>query len=166
MFLGSFVAGTLFNEVQQWIKNPMEAVSILGTSAPLTSIFFTQYIMTQVPPRSPSQNRTAVIRPVQARRRETISQMTGGGEGRGQTFMSSPGGNLKTWSVLAYVAKTALAATRRAKNRLWSESFLMYGTQVPKSTIVILLGMAFATIMPLIGPMSLLYFIMTWYTAK
>lgn len=65
VFLGSFVAGTLFNEVQQWLKNPMEAVSILGTSAPLTSIFFTQYIMTQVHPRSSSRNRTASIRPVQ-----------------------------------------------------------------------------------------------------
>lgn len=80
--------------------------------------------------------------------------------------MSSPGGNLQTWSLLAYVAKTALASTRRAKNRAWSESFLLYGTQVPKSTMVILLGMAFATIMPLIGPMSLCYFMMTWYTAK
>jgi hypothetical protein len=49
VFLGSFLGGTLLNQLQQWLQNPESALTILGTAAPLTAIFFTQYIMLQVP---------------------------------------------------------------------------------------------------------------------
>lgn len=44
VFLGSFIAGSLFTQFEQWIKNPESAVTILGTAAPLTSIFFLNYV--------------------------------------------------------------------------------------------------------------------------
>ncbi|KAK9806417.1 hypothetical protein WJX73_004348 [Symbiochloris irregularis] len=44
VFLGSFIAGSLFNQFEQWIKDPTSAVTILGTAAPLTSIFFLNYV--------------------------------------------------------------------------------------------------------------------------
>ena len=44
VFLGSFLAGSLFSQFNAWIDNPSSAVTILGTAAPLTSIFFLNYI--------------------------------------------------------------------------------------------------------------------------
>lgn len=52
VFLGSFVGGTMMNQLQHWLQNPESALTILGTAAPLTAIFFTQYIMLQVGPWS------------------------------------------------------------------------------------------------------------------
>ena len=49
MFLGSFLAGTLFSQVNAWLDNPRGAVTILGTAAPLTSIFFLNFICLEVP---------------------------------------------------------------------------------------------------------------------
>ncbi|KAK9809699.1 hypothetical protein WJX73_006828 [Symbiochloris irregularis] len=44
VFVGSFVAGSFFTQFETWIKDPKSAVTIIGTSAPLTSIFFLNYI--------------------------------------------------------------------------------------------------------------------------
>lgn len=49
VFIGSFIGGALFNQFNQWIDDPTSAVTILGTAAPLTSIFFLTYIQLQVP---------------------------------------------------------------------------------------------------------------------
>lgn len=42
--MGSFIAGSFFTNFEEWIKDPRSAVTIIGTSAPLTSIFFLNYI--------------------------------------------------------------------------------------------------------------------------
>ena len=47
VFVGSFVSGALFNQFEQWIKDPGSAVDILGTALPLTSIFFLTYVELQ-----------------------------------------------------------------------------------------------------------------------
>ena len=44
VFLGSFVAGSFLNQATTLIKNPTSIVTALGTSAPLTSIFFLTFI--------------------------------------------------------------------------------------------------------------------------
>ncbi|KAK9902019.1 hypothetical protein WJX75_001351 [Coccomyxa subellipsoidea] len=44
VFLGSFVAGSFFNQAKELINNPTSIVSTLGTSAPLTAIFFLTFI--------------------------------------------------------------------------------------------------------------------------
>ena len=53
VFLGSFLAGSLFSQFTAWAEHPASAITILGTSAPLTSIFFLNYISLSVcPPHS------------------------------------------------------------------------------------------------------------------
>ena len=44
VFLGSFIAGSVLNQASTLFKNPASIINILGTSAPLTSIFFLTYI--------------------------------------------------------------------------------------------------------------------------
>ena len=44
VFLGSFIAGSVLNQASTLLKNPTSIINILGTSAPLTSIFFITYI--------------------------------------------------------------------------------------------------------------------------
>ena len=52
VFLASFIGGSFFTQFQQWIDDPSSAVTIIGMSAPATSIFFLTYIVLQV--RSPA----------------------------------------------------------------------------------------------------------------
>eukprot|EP00884_Botryococcus_braunii_P018963 jgi/Botrbrau1/5750/Bobra.0134s0023.2 len=130
VFLGSFIGGTMLNQLQQWMHNPDAALTILGTAAPLTAVFFTQYIMIQA-------------------------------------FWATPYGNLRLVPFIIFWLKSRfLASTERSKRRLWSESFMMYGTEVPTTTMVVLLGLAFACIMPIIAPISVCYFILAGMTAK
>ena len=44
VFLGSFIAGSVLNQATTLFKNPTSIIQILGTSAPLTSIFFLTFI--------------------------------------------------------------------------------------------------------------------------
>lgn len=44
VFLGSFVAGSVLNQAKELINNPTFIISTLGTSAPLTSVFFLTFI--------------------------------------------------------------------------------------------------------------------------
>ena len=48
VFIGSFIVGSFFTNFQNWIKDPSKAATILGTAAPLQSIFFLNYIMFNV----------------------------------------------------------------------------------------------------------------------
>jgi intracellular septation protein A len=51
-----------------------------------------------------------------------------------------------------------LAGTERAKYRLWAKQPFMFGTSVANHTIVMLLGLAFSCLAPLICGFALLYF--------
>lgn len=44
VFLGSFVAGSVLNQAKELINHPTSIISTLGTSAPLTSVFFLTFI--------------------------------------------------------------------------------------------------------------------------
>ena len=48
VFLGSFLVGSFFTNFRNWLDNPSSAATILGTAAPLQSIFFLNYIMFNV----------------------------------------------------------------------------------------------------------------------
>lgn len=57
------------------------------------------------------------------------------------------------------------AGTERAKARIWSEQTLEYGEEVPNHTFIILLGLGFSVVNPIVLPCALLYFIamkITW----
>ena len=64
MFLGSFIAGSVLNQASTLLKNPTSIINILGTSAPLTSIFFITYIELNVrgthPPPPPPHGSMAL----------------------------------------------------------------------------------------------------------
>lgn len=44
VFCGSFVSGSVLNQLSLWARHPGAAFTILGTAAPLTSIFFLNFI--------------------------------------------------------------------------------------------------------------------------
>lgn len=45
VFLGSFIAGTFANQLDQFIDDPGSIVTIIGTSAPQTAFFFLTYLL-------------------------------------------------------------------------------------------------------------------------
>ncbi|KAL4853137.1 CSC1-like protein [Chlorella vulgaris] len=45
LFLGSFIAGTFANQMKQFIADPGSIITIFGTSAPQTAIFFMTYLL-------------------------------------------------------------------------------------------------------------------------
>ena len=44
VFFGSFVSGSILNQLTMWRRHPSQALSILGTSIPLTSLFFLNFV--------------------------------------------------------------------------------------------------------------------------
>ena len=67
---------------------------------------------------------------------------------------------------LVYAVRSKLAATERSKERVWSEQFMIYGVEVPMLTVVLLLGLAFCAINPIVPAVALLYFVTTLFFQK
>lgn len=63
VFLGSFIAGSVLNQATTLFKNPTSIINILGTSAPLTSIFFLTYIELNVRIKTPGLHAPSVPLP-------------------------------------------------------------------------------------------------------
>lgn len=53
---------------------------------------------------------------------------------------------------------TKFAGTERAASRVWENQTIEYGTEVPSHTLVILLGLVFSVVNPIILPVTLIYF--------
>ena len=66
---------------------------------------------------------------------------------------------------LVYAVRSKLAATERSKARVWSEQFMIYGVEVPMLTVV-LLGLVFCAINPIVPAVALLYFVTTLFFQK
>ncbi|PSC73975.1 ERD4-related membrane isoform B [Micractinium conductrix] len=52
VFLGSFIAGTFANQLDQFINDPGSIITIFGTSAPQTAIFFLTYLLLAALPQA------------------------------------------------------------------------------------------------------------------
>eukprot|EP01025_Chloroclados_australasicus_P018159 TRINITY_DN1940_c0_g1_i1.p1 TRINITY_DN1940_c0_g1~~TRINITY_DN1940_c0_g1_i1.p1 ORF type:complete len:953 (-),score=103.81 TRINITY_DN1940_c0_g1_i1:1934-4792(-) len=72
---------------------------------------------------------------------------------------SKPISFLRLPGLVIYWVLSKLAATERAKNRLWQEQTMLYGPEIPEHTITILIGLCFCCVQPLIAPICLLYFV-------
>ena len=48
VFFGSFIAGSLLNQIQSIIHNPTSLVHILGDAAPQVAVFFMTYLLLMV----------------------------------------------------------------------------------------------------------------------
>jgi hypothetical protein len=68
--------------------------------------------------------------------------------------------------IIFWVKTKFLASTERAKARLWQDQMFSYGTIVPGDTIVILLGVTFCCICPIIAPAALIYFTTAYIVHK
>ncbi|KAL4515648.1 hypothetical protein Ndes2437B_g07075 [Nannochloris sp. 'desiccata'] len=68
--------------------------------------------------------------------------------------------------IIFWVKTKYLASTERAKARLWQNQMFSYGTVVPGDTIVILLGLTFCIICPIIAPVALVYFTAAYIVRK
>ncbi|EIE18583.1 DUF221-domain-containing protein [Coccomyxa subellipsoidea C-169] len=114
---------------RELINNPTSIVSTLGTSAPLTSIFFLTFIELNA-------------------------------------LAATPVGFLRIVGLVLFWLLSRIAATERAKARLWQRQTMKYGRILPQHTITILLGLVFCIMNPIICPMCLIYFLITTGTEK
>jgi hypothetical protein len=67
-------------------------------------------------------------------------------------------GLLRLVPLILFFVFYKLAGTDRARYRLWAKQPFMFGTNVANHTIIMLLGLAFCCLAPLIAPFALLYF--------
>lgn len=75
-------------------------------------------------------------------------------------------GLLRLIPLIIYFIKDKLAGTERAKYRLWAKQTFSFGSNVANHTIILLLGLAFTCLAPLIAPFCLLYFTLALMAQK
>ncbi|GMH37685.1 hypothetical protein BSKO_05558 [Bryopsis sp. KO-2023] len=82
-----------------------------------------------------------------------------------EALLTTPMGLLRLPGLAIFYLLSKLAATERSKNRLWQEQEMKYGDVVPDHTMVILLGLTFSSVNPIVTLVALLFFvvsIMVW----
>lgn len=129
VFFGSFIIGSFANQIKQFIEDPASIVTVLGTAAPQTAIFFMSFVQLQA----------LVVQPI---------------------------GLLRIVPLLLFLVLTRLSGTERAKQRLWRDQQMTYGTLIPGDSIAMLLGLVFCVVCPIITPIALLYFAITYLIWK
>eukprot|EP00803_Ostreobium_quekettii_P011457 evm.model.scf_1059.5 EVM.evm.TU.scf_1059.5 scf_1059:28549-38537(-) len=76
-----------------------------------------------------------------------------------EALLETPISLLRLPGFVIYAIKSYLSSTERAKARLWQDQTMTYGDVVPDHTMVILLGVVFAAINPIITVTALAYFL-------
>lgn len=81
-------------------------------------------------------------------------------------LISKPVGLLRVVPLIIYALRYRFAATDRARRKLWQDQQALFGAGLTDHTIILLLGLAFAVINPLILPFVLLYFAIASLTER
>ncbi|DBA75042.1 hypothetical protein WJX77_009599 [Trebouxia sp. C0004] len=75
-----------------------------------------------------------------------------------QAFIKSPMQLLRLPGLVFFWLKYRLATTPRQKAAVWQDTHLKYGTNVANDTIIMLIGLVYCVIQPIIAPLALIYF--------
>lgn len=75
-------------------------------------------------------------------------------------------GLLRVVPLVLFFIFSKLAGTERAKYRLWAKQPFKFGTAVANHTMILLLGLAFTCLAPLIAPFAWLYFTLSLMAQK
>lgn len=73
---------------------------------------------------------------------------------------------LRLVQLLLYAVKYRLAATERARRKLWEDQIRPYGAKITDHTTIFLLGLVFSLINPIILPFTMLYFVVVTVTER
>ena len=68
---------------------------------------------------------------------------------------------VSTAGLFRYWLATITSSTERAKSRFWRSQYIDYGYEIPDNSMVILLGLVYSVIAPIIAPIALAYFLVT-----
>ncbi|KAL3133713.1 hypothetical protein ABBQ32_008207 [Trebouxia sp. C0010 RCD-2024] len=75
-----------------------------------------------------------------------------------QAFIKSPLQLLRLPGLIIFWLKYRFATTPRQKAAVWQDTRLKYGTNVANDTIIMLIGLVYCVIQPIIAPLALIYF--------
>ncbi|PNH12876.1 Mitochondrial import receptor subunit TOM22 2 [Tetrabaena socialis] len=103
VFVASFVAGALLNQISQLVDSPGGVLSVLGTGAPQTASFFISYILINC-------------------------------------LVIAPLGALNPVGLIIYAVRRGLAATDRARRRLWESQAVDFASSAPIHSFTIFLA--------------------------
>eukprot|EP00775_Hariotina_reticulata_P002150 gene2150-2468_t len=127
VFFGSFIVGSLLNQVATWLQQPEQALTILGTSVPQTANFFILYIIFSA-------------------------------------FIGRSWGLLRPWGLLMTSIRVMSAqkkGKRAVRRAVVIGTYRMFGPVLPEQSIVLLLGLVFSVIAPLVLLAALVFFMMS-----
>lgn len=78
--------------------------------------------------------------------------------GAPQALVLKPLALLRPLGLLVFSIRFPLAATHRARRRLWAQQAMPFGGLLPDHSLVLLLALTFAVVNPVVLPAAALYF--------
>ncbi|EFJ47929.1 hypothetical protein VOLCADRAFT_91422 [Volvox carteri f. nagariensis] len=123
VFLASLLAGALLNQITEFVAQPGQVLTVLGTGVPQTASFFIAYILFN-------------------------------------GLVVGPLGFLRPFALLTLALRNRLVTTPRARARLWEAPEARFAHSVPHHSLMILLGLSYSLVNPLIAPACVVYFAM------
>ena len=148
----------MFDTLKDWGQDPKGAVRALSRSVAGVSTFFLNFVTIKVRTRGRGGRRGAGARASPRAPHHPSLPF--------QALFAQAFKCLRIIPFAIYGVRTKLAATERSKARVWSEQYMIYGVEIPSLTIVLLLGIVFCAINPMVPAVCLIYFATTLFFQK